>query len=526
MPISYKIYFSIVVLSLLFGFELSSQTRTFRLDPNTRYQQIDGFGASDAWRTQFIGKNWPLAKRERMAEFLFSQEVDAEGNPKGIGLSLWRFYIGAGTAEQGESSNIKNEWRRGESFIDEHGNYDWTKQEGQQWFLRKAKTAGVEKFLAFSIAAPVFWSLNGKGYATTPDGEINLQSEHYDDYADFMVEILAHFEAEGLGFDYVSPINEPQWDWEKATQEGTPATNRNISTLVQKLNDKIKSKKLPTTIALSESADLRFMYSEHGKPGRSRQIQEFFGEKNENPLTYIRDLDRVNPIISGHSYFTTWPVSSLIEIRQELKDSLNKYDLDYWQSEFCILENSEDIGQGGIRDLGMPTALYVARVMHADLTLANARSWQWWTAITRADFKDGLIYIDTGDPDDLFNADRLKHDGVFHDSKLLWTLGNYARFVRPGMQRIDITSDSDKSLEEQYTDLMLSAYQNPDNGEVAIVAINYKDKPQDLVLEAGELNITHAYETSAAHNLDHRSLKDNKLTLAPRSVTTLTTFSL
>ena len=75
-----------------------------RVDPETSFQSIDGFGASDAWRCQFVGKNWPLEKRERVADLLFSREVDARGDPKGIGLSIWRFNLGAGTAEQGDSS--------------------------------------------------------------------------------------------------------------------------------------------------------------------------------------------------------------------------------------------------------------------------------------------------------------------------------------------------------------------------------------------------------------------------------------
>jgi hypothetical protein len=28
---------------------------------------------------------------------------------------------------------------------------------------------------------------------------------------------------EGIEFDYISPFNEPQWDWENGNQEGTPA---------------------------------------------------------------------------------------------------------------------------------------------------------------------------------------------------------------------------------------------------------------------------------------------------------------
>ena len=138
---------------------------TIRIDSEATYQTIDGFGASDAWRCQFVGKNWPLEKRERIADLLFSRETDAQGNPRGIGLSIWRFYLSAGTAEQGDDSDIGNPWRRGECFQNADGTYDWSKLAGQQWFLRAARDRGVERFLAFPNAPPVHLSKNGKGYA-------------------------------------------------------------------------------------------------------------------------------------------------------------------------------------------------------------------------------------------------------------------------------------------------------------------------------------------------------------------------
>ena len=122
---------------------INAQDYIIKLNNDEIFQTIDGFGASDAWRCQFVGLNWPDEKKEQIAKLLFSKEKDESGNPLGIGLSIWRFYIGAGTNEQGEKSGIKNEWRRAESFIDSNGNYDWNKQKGQQWFLKKAKSYGV-----------------------------------------------------------------------------------------------------------------------------------------------------------------------------------------------------------------------------------------------------------------------------------------------------------------------------------------------------------------------------------------------
>ncbi|MFC6859924.1 glycoside hydrolase [Zunongwangia atlantica] len=507
--------------TIIFCTSIKAQTIEVKIDLNNEFQQIEGFGASDAWRAQFVGNNWPEAKKEKIAELLFSKENDEQGNPKGIGLSIWRFYISAGTAEQGENSGIQNEWRRGESFVDQNGNYDWSKQEGQQWFLQKAKNYGVEKFLAFSIAAPVFWADNNKGWNNRTDGNLNLKAEFYDDYANFLVEFLDHFKREGISFDYLSPINEPQWDWEKATQEGTPATNENISELVELLDSKISKNDLKTEIIIPEAADLRYLYSDFNRPKRGNQIEDFFGSK-KNKETYVGNLKSLQLTVSGHSYFTTWPVDSLIRIRQDLNQSLKKNNLGYWQSEFCILEKNDDIGGGGIRDLGMGTALYVARVIHADLTLANAKSWQWWTALTIADFKDGLIYLDTGNPEDMYNRESLKYDGEFHDSKLLWALGNFSRFVKPGMQRISADLNLDQSLNEQYEDIMVSAYKDSITNELVIVAINYSENPKTLQVNNREVTFEKVYETSTHKNLALKENKGRSIEILPRSIITIT----
>lgn len=55
------------MLGVLAAAVLQAATLRVQVDPSVQYQTIDGFGASDAWRCQFVGKNWPLQKRERIA---------------------------------------------------------------------------------------------------------------------------------------------------------------------------------------------------------------------------------------------------------------------------------------------------------------------------------------------------------------------------------------------------------------------------------------------------------------------------
>ena len=81
----------------------------------------------------------------------------------------------------------------------------------------------------------------------------------------------------------------------------------------------------------------------------------------------------------------------------------------------------------------MKTALYVARLIHHDLCYADAESWSWWRA-AGGDYKDGLLRV---------YAKEGMEDGRAVDSKLLWTFGNFSRFVRPGAVRHEITVRND-----------------------------------------------------------------------------------
>ena len=162
------------------------------------------------------------------------------------------------------------------------------------------------------------------------------------------------------------------------------------------------------------------------------------------------------------------------DIRCQLRDTLDKYKVDFWQTEICIMSNDEEIGGGGGFDRTMKTALYVARMIHHDMVYAQAKSWQWWRAIGE-DYKDGLIRAYTGN--DFRN-------GRVEDSKLMWVLGNYSRFIRPGAVRFAVSAfdNTGKPIHEGDTDqkgLMCSAYKNVD-GTYVVVLINYANEDKSF----------------------------------------------
>ena len=125
-------FFSLATALMMTTSIQAQSSYTVTIKPSTCYQTIADFGASDCWTADFVGKYFSAAEKEKAAKWLFSQELDGNGNPLGIGLSMWRINLGAGSAEQGNNSGIDDETRRGYCYLNTNGTYDWTKSAGQQ----------------------------------------------------------------------------------------------------------------------------------------------------------------------------------------------------------------------------------------------------------------------------------------------------------------------------------------------------------------------------------------------------------
>ncbi len=522
-----------ILVLLIFCFSNSncqdnSDATKIVFDYNRQCQVMHSFGASDCWRTQFIGK-WPLEKREKMADLLFGQNFDKAGNPVGIGLSMWRFNIGSGSHEAGDAGGIQSDWRRTECFLDAEGNWDWSKQEGQQWFLKAARERGVPYTLGFSISAPTFMSKNGMARASEANKYANIKEDKYEDYARYMATVCKH-----LGLDYVSPINEPQWEWIRPNQEGMQATNEECCRLIKYLDKELTDMNASTKIVFGEAADIRYLYREKtDKPDRDNQINEMFSSSGKHAIS---NLPSVASIVSGHSYWSTWPLDTLVQTRKDLHKALKErlpQNFTYWQTEYCPMEKNDDNPNGGgHRDLGMNTALYVSRIIHHDLTLANASSWQYWTAFTEWDYKDGLIYIDDNIKQSGANSQKdpmvetCKTDGAFRTSKLFWAIGNYSLFVRPGMRRIDKKNKSEDLVEEAKT-FMSSAYIDERKNNAVVVFTNNTDSVYSIKLEFDNMpkkiriKKFRMYQTSEQDDLAFKGIVSGNIRIPGKSIVTL-----
>lgn len=485
---------------------------TIKLNPSQEFQTIRNFGASDAWSTQFVGKNYPLEKKNRIADLLFSDAFDNEGNPIGIGLGLWRFNIGAGSIAQGAQSNIEDEWRRAESFLTPSG-YNWTAHEGQRWFAQAAKDRGVNQFVGFSNSPPVVMTSNGKANSSGGDAA-NLSASNHDDFAEFLATVVENYKnLYGVEFNYISPFNEPQYDWLNG-QEGTPWLNSEIASVTNLLSQKLLQKNLNTKIQIAEAAKLFYLYETADKPGRANQLQDFLNPTSQN---YIGGLTNLDAVISGHSYFTTFNSTTLLGNRSSLLSNLKTINpnLEFWMTEYSILEDNIEI-KGNGRDLGINPALYMSRVIHADLTVANASSWQWWLAVSPYDYKDGLVYVDNN-----------KNDGQVYDSKLLWGLGNYSKFIKEGYKRIGVSRSDNRSIEQTINGILVSAYKsNTDDMQVVVITNQFQSTVPIKLAVTGKNTFTGKIYQTSALAADNLTLKGNitqneTLNIPPRSIVTI-----
>lgn len=468
-----------ILLALFFALPAShAQDRlVLTIDHTSTWQVMHNFGASDAWACQFAG-NWPKEKKQQMADWLFSLDTSANGQPKGIGLSMWRFNLGAGSAQQGPESGIRDEWRRAESFLEKDGSYNWERQAGQQWFLTAARQRGVPHFLAFFNSPPVAITRNKKAFADS--GRCNIDSLQYNAMAVYAANAIKGVQQRtGVLFGYISPVNEPQWDWSDGGQEGCPYTNREIKGLVQVMSGVFRQQGIRTKIVIPEAGHIKYLLSDDDKPDRGNQIDDLMRPGAEH---YVGKVPLVEKVVAGHSYFSTSPYAASAGIRQQLAARVKAVKgLSFWQSEYCILGDNEGEIEGRGKDTGMRSALYLARTIHTDLTVANATAWQWWLAISPYNYKDGLIYIEKN-----------KTDGHFEDSRLLWALGNYSRFIRPGMQRISASLSTAKGH------LFVSAWKGKRDKKTVVVIVNTGNAAERIDVKGKAIV---SYTTSANERL-------------------------
>ena len=494
------------------------------LNLNTTFQTIDHFGASGGFQDQWVGK-WPASSKEPVAKLLFSNETDAQGNPLGIGLSLWRTIIGDGAADQTDSGFKSSSWfRETECFLDSNGNYDWTKQAGEQWFLSKAKEYGVSKFTAWATTPPYFMTKNGYTFSTSDVSGFNCLPSNYEAYSKFIANVVKNYENKGYNFETVCAFNETQYEWNAAignsSQSGTKAFNSEVAAVTKIMDSEFSKQGIKAKIMIPEAAQLKYLFE--GNNNTTNQVNDFF---NTNSNNYIGNLTNLSKNIAGHSYFSNGSTRESLRQRKSLRTNLENFGLNYWQTEYSLLGASYQQGLDVSTFSEIDYALWLARIIHTDLVFGNATGWSFWTALNQSTFGDhpfrfNLILYRP-------NSNAPSHtDGTFEENKLLWALGNFSRFIKPNMVRFQIT-DPEYNEETSVENFMISGYKNNDTKEIVIVCINNTDDDREISFSNYKQDfevigdLFDVYTTSNTTDLRKSKASYDALSISKKSIVTL-----
>ncbi len=432
------------------------------LHPQETYQVLEGFGASGAWWAQAVG-GWEEDKRQRVIQLLFDPQA-------GIGLSVYRYNIGGGG-----TSGISDDWRRAESFEVSPGVYDWSRDANAVWVLKAAHRAGVQRFVAFANSPPASLTVSGAS-AGAEGGKTNLKPGQEAAFARYLVDVTRHLrQDEGVPVGWISPLNEPQWDWQPSKgQEGSHYEPAEVLALTKALLQAIQDSGLDVKASLFES-------------GEWKSSRPYIDVLLKDPA-----VARALGPLSIHSYWSS-PAdrTALVAYLQQAYPGTQ-----IWMSEWTEMKSGQDTG--------MDSALVLAGTLHADLVLGGVTSWQYWIAVSKYDYRDGLIYVNLA-------GHRIT------ETKRLWAFGNYSRYLRPGFTRLGAASGA--------PDLLVSAYRSPDASSLVLVAVNNAAAPRDLRLRGlpGEYRAVRQVETSSAADLQETfsGPPAQRYTFPAQSVTTL-----
>lgn len=390
-------------------------------------QTVEGFGSSSAWWSQVVGGD---GNKENIAKMLYSEE--------GLNLNIYRYNIGAGSVDikdkdtYGEKERMTESFLMGEkytgnthdellAFVSNEDNYDFSKDKNAQLMLEECYSYGtIDNLILFANSPHYLMTINGLCRGTDGDDDIdNLAEENFDIFAKYLMVILKYFKVtKGYNVTYLSPINEPQWDWSTDKQEGChyePATMAKCLDVVNKELKRFNSEN-GTNVKLDvfESGNWNTK-----KTGNISRITTYLDEMKK--YDYFEEVEH----ISFHSYSSPGSKKVREKFMQETKD----YDIQVSISEYCQMS-------GGTNLEDFKAAQFLMCVMSYDFSVLKTDGWTWWISVSNYDYEDGLLYTN-------WYADELDSVKV---SPRYYAMMHYSKFVKPGDKYVAVKADKKTCL--------------------------------------------------------------------------------
>ncbi len=422
-------------------------------------QQIEGFGFCEAFHQARNLQTFSDKDKAAILDLMFSPAG-------GMGYSILRNIIGDGSAKAQNGST--------ESIEPSAGEFNWTGDEDQIWMMNEAKKRGCTRFLS-SCWSPPAWMKTNKSVEN--GGE--LKPEMYQQFADYLATyVLEYKKRYDLDIYAISPTNEPNYTatWSSCRWTG--------SQLKRFLHQNL----IPTFAQKGVTAEI--VIDEH-----ANWSDEFINEILSDSV-----CDKGIHIVGAHAYAaTTAPYMPLNTRTGQFPTAIEKGKR-IWETEVSVGGNEPNI-------TNMNDGVYWARVIHAHMTEDNVSAWLYWWGAAVASSRGSLITLDM----------KAK---TYQLSKRMFTIGHFARFIRPGYHRVDATPNPAPNV-------FFSAYLDPSGKKLVCVAINDDAVERPITIQCGSFPATSCTAVRTSNTETHARLPKMDpvngqlaVTTAPLSVTT------
>jgi O-glycosyl hydrolase len=383
---------------------------TVTVNGSTRYQEITGFGASEAFGQAETLQNQPAAVQQQVLNLLY-------GTRSGAGLTILRNEI---SADQGTTieptapaSPTATPTYLPLSAIADDG--------GQLWWAQTIKDEyGVTNDFADAWSAPAFMKTNDSvdngGTLCGVPGATCASGDWRQAYASYLAQYAKDYAQAGVPLSYVGPENEANIGPDYDSMIMSPAQTANFMEY------------LGPTLARSGLRTQAECCATEGWDFAQQYAAAIEADPKANAWTSL---------FTSHGY--TAPPNS----------PLAGWTKPVWETEWSTFETFDPAWNDGTDASGLSWAQRI----YTGLTSANLNAFlYWWGMTTVAENGDneGLVQLDTT-------------TGTVTPTGRLWAFANYSRFVRPGAIRIGASTAN--------SDLDVTAFRNRD-GSVAIVVLN------------------------------------------------------
>lgn len=402
------------------------------------YQQIAGFGASEAFGQAQALRQAPPALQQKVLSLLYS-------TASGAGLTILRNQISADSGTTIEptapaSPGAKPAYLPLSAVADD---------QGQLWLAQTIrKQYGVTNVFADAWSAPAFMktnksAINGGTLCGVP-GATCASGDWRQAYANYLVQYAKDYAAAGIPLSYVGPENEADLSRPYDTMLLSPEQNADF---------------------------LHYFGPALARSGTGAKVDCCASQGWDRAQQYADAIEADPAASASTALFTSHGYS------QDPASPLGGWTKPVWQTEWSTFETWDPAW-----DDGSPASGFTwAQQIYFGLSAANLNAFlYWWGSTTPTENGDneGLLLMDTT-------------KGTVIPSGRLWAFANYSRFVRPGAVRIG-ASTADRALQ-------VLAFRNTD-GSVAVVALNTAATARSATFAAGGAGQAVPYLTDAAHD--------------------------